>query len=95
MEKNNTFNQLSKQIELTHLAMQQSVGRAINQHLTSRNWLIGYYIKEFEQNGEERAKYGEKLLVSLSKQLKIKGLGRSMLEYCRLFSVRTRSLGMR
>lgn len=85
MEKNNTFNQLSKQIELTHLAMQQSVGRAINQHLTSRNWLIGYYIKEFEQNGEERAKYGEKLLVSLSKQLKIKGLGRSMLEYCRLF----------
>jgi predicted nuclease of restriction endonuclease-like (RecB) superfamily len=65
--------------------MQQSVGRAINQHLTARNWLIGYYIKEFEQNGEDRAKYGEKLLVTLSKRLKIKGLGRSMLEYCRLF----------
>jgi predicted nuclease of restriction endonuclease-like (RecB) superfamily len=85
MEENKTFSQLSKQIELTHLAMQQSVSKAINQHLTSRNWLIGYYIKEYEQNGEERAKYGEKLLVSLSKQLKIKGLGRSMLEYCRLF----------
>ncbi|MBV5342385.1 cytoplasmic protein, partial [bacterium] len=81
----NSFTQLSLQIELTHTVMQQSVGRAINQHLTARNWLIGYYIKEFEQNGEERAKYGEKLLVTLSKKIKIKGLGRSMLEYCRLF----------
>ena len=80
-----SFIQLSLQIELTHSVMQQSVGRAINQHLTSRNWLIGYYIKEFEQNGQERAKYGEKLLLTLSKKIKIKGLGRSMLEYCRLF----------
>lgn len=85
MQQINSFTQLSLQIELTHTVMQQSVGRAINQHLTARNWLIGYYIKEFEQNGEERAKYGEKLLVTLSKRLKIKGLGRSMLEYCRLF----------
>ncbi len=46
----NSFTQLSLQIELTHSVMQQSVGRAINQHLTARNWLIGYYIKEFEQN---------------------------------------------
>ena len=85
MQQINSFTQLSLQIELTHTVMQQSVGRAINQHLTARNWLIGYYIKEFEQNGEERAKYGEKLLVTLSKKIKIKGLGRSMLEYCRLF----------
>lgn len=85
MHQINSFTQLSLQIELTHTVMQQSVGRAINQHLTARNWLIGYYIKEFEQNGEERAKYGEKLLVTLSKKIKIKGLGRSMLEYCRLF----------
>ncbi len=81
----NSFTQLSLQIELTHSVMQQSVGRAINQHLTARNWLIGYYIKEFEQNGEDRAKYGEKLLPTLSKRIQIKGLGRSMLEYCRLF----------
>lgn len=85
MQQIDSFTQLSLQIELTHTVMQQSVGRAINQHLTARNWLIGYYIKEFEQNGEERAKYGEKLLVTLSKKIKIKGLGRSMLEYCRLF----------
>lgn len=67
MQRIDTFTQLSSQIEQTHSAMQQSVGRAINQHLTARNWLIGYYIKEFEQNGEERAKYGEKLLITLSK----------------------------
>jgi len=23
------------------------------------NWLVGYYIVEFEQQGEDRAKYGE------------------------------------
>jgi hypothetical protein len=27
--------------------------------MTIRNWLIGYYIVEFEQNGKDRAEYGK------------------------------------
>ena len=29
--------------------------------MTFRNWLIGYYIVEFEQNGEDRAAHGSRL----------------------------------
>jgi predicted nuclease of restriction endonuclease-like (RecB) superfamily len=42
--------------------------------LTVRNWLIGYYIVEYEQHGEDRAQYGEKLLNRLSEKLGRKGL---------------------
>ena len=42
--------------------MQAQAAHAVNLALTARNWLIGYYIVEFEQNGEDRAAYGEQLL---------------------------------
>ena len=29
------------------------------------NWLIGYYIVEFEQHGKDRAEYGTQLLKKL------------------------------
>ena len=35
---------------------------------------MGCYIVEFEQNGEERAAYGEQLLKKLEQRLKTKGL---------------------
>ena len=38
---------------------------AVNQLLTIRNWAIGYYIVEFEQNGKARAEYGSNLLEKL------------------------------
>ena len=44
--------------------------------LTMRNWLIGFYIREYEQNGEDRAKYGKALLQRLSESLKGIGLKR-------------------
>ena len=34
-----------------------------------RNWLIGYYIVEYEQNGKDRAEYGAKLLKKLEEFL--------------------------
>jgi DUF1016 N-terminal domain/TaqI-like C-terminal specificity domain len=61
---------------------------AVNQALVLRNWLIGAYIVEFEQNGSDRAKYGARLLPTLAKDLKakaIKGLGAEVLRTCRLF----------
>ncbi len=43
--------------------------RAVNVSLTLRNWLIGFYIAEFELYGIDRAKYGDKLLTAVSERL--------------------------
>jgi len=42
---------------------------AVNSAMVEANWLIGKRIVEEEQQGEKRAKYGEHLLESLSKEL--------------------------
>lgn len=64
---------------------QQSAVKAVNKHLTLRNWLIGFYIIEFEQNGSDRAKYGVKLLVTIAQNINIKGLTHPELSRCRQF----------
>ena len=46
------FEQLATIIADTHQRLQQSAVKAVNQYQTMRNWLIGFYIVEFEQNGE-------------------------------------------
>ena len=47
---------------------------------------MGCYIVEFEQNGEDRAAYGEQLLKKLEQRLKIKGLNeRRFREFRRLY----------
>ena len=52
--------------------LQAQAEHAVNLALTSRNWLMGCYIVEFEQNGEDRAAYGEQLLKKLEQRLKTK-----------------------
>ncbi len=47
----------------------KSVARAINTTMTAAYWLIGKRIVEEEQNGADRAAYGENLLRNLSKEL--------------------------
>ena len=42
---------------------------AVNQLMTLRNWAIGYYIVEYEQDGSDRAEYGSHLLKNLEKQI--------------------------
>jgi predicted nuclease of restriction endonuclease-like (RecB) superfamily len=44
--------------------------RAVNTSLTLRNWFFGFHIMEFEQNGNNRAKYGKALLATLSSEMK-------------------------
>jgi predicted nuclease of restriction endonuclease-like (RecB) superfamily len=69
------FQQLIVSIEQVHQHLQASAANAVNQALTIRNWLIGHYIVEFEQGGEDKAKYGERLLNSMADRLShIKGL---------------------
>ncbi|MEZ0374737.1 MAG: YhcG family protein [Candidatus Sericytochromatia bacterium] len=79
------FEQLLQQINLVHDSAQAGALRAVNQHLTLRNWLIGYYIVVYEQEGEDRAHYGKKLLNTLAKRLPIKGLSFSALKSSRQF----------
>jgi len=54
--------------------MGAQAGRAVNISLTLRNWAIGCYIREYEQNGIDRAEYGANLLDTLSERLSVIGL---------------------
>lgn len=60
----------------------------INNALTFRNWIIGFYIVEYEQQGNDRAEYGENTLKILSDKLSktgIKGFSDRNLRLCRQF----------
>lgn len=60
---------LSKVLEGIHTQLLQHASRAINLSLTLRNWLFGYFIQEYEQNGSDRAKYGKKIIENLAETL--------------------------
>jgi predicted nuclease of restriction endonuclease-like (RecB) superfamily len=79
------FESLVAEIQQTHQHFQQQAVKAVNMSLTIRNYLIGFYIVEFEQNGEDRAAYGSKLLDSLAAKLSIKGLVSAEISRCRQF----------
>ena len=68
------LNSLVEQISNVQDVLQSVAAHAINLSLTARNWLIGYYIVEYEQNGEDRAQYGANLLNTLSKRLNRSGM---------------------
>ncbi|MBP3210622.1 MAG: DUF1016 family protein, partial [Oscillospiraceae bacterium] len=80
-----TFDNLVQNVEYIHGITSATAKSAINQMLTLRNWMIGYYIVEFEQHGKDRAEYGTHLLDNLSHEINIKGLGRVQLNLCRIF----------
>src|SRR4051794_13152215 len=68
------FRALIDSILQTHLALEHSAVKAVNKYLTIRSWLIGFYILNFEQRGEDRAMYGLKLLENIADQLKATGI---------------------
>lgn len=72
-------------IKQTKNVFQRNALAAVNSHLTIRNWLIGFYIVEFEQNGEDRAKYGLRILQTLADQLLDNSLSYSNLKVYRQF----------
>ena len=79
------FESLVSVIEQTHIHLQHQAVKAVNVSLTVRNWLVGYYIVEFEQKGEDRAKYGQKLFKVLAEKISVKGLGETNLKLSRQF----------
>lgn len=82
------FDLLIESICFTNNALKLRVSNTISQSLTIRNWLVGYYIIEFEQNGLDRAKYGNKLMPKIAASLKehsLKGFSTTNLRLCGQF----------
>jgi predicted nuclease of restriction endonuclease-like (RecB) superfamily len=97
------FEQLVSQLELVHGELQQYAVRQVDNCLTIRNMLMGFYIVEFEQNGIDRAKYGANTIKELANRLKhIKGVSSPQLyryrdfylSYPQIFSTVLRKLKM-
>ncbi len=66
---NENFEALVGRIQPPSDALQQDALVVINRSVTTRAWLTGYYIVEYEQHGADRAKYGEGLLKKLAQRL--------------------------
>ena len=82
------FDSLVNNIFSVQEHFQAQAAHAINHALTARNWIIGYNIVEFEQNGEDRAAYGQRLLKNIEERLKTKGLTeRRFREFRRLYLI--------
>lgn len=80
-----SFLELTTAIVATHQSAQASAIRAVNQMATLRNWLIGCYIVEYEQQGSDRAKYGDRLLKRLEESVSTKGLNETLFRNSRTF----------
>ena len=85
MNNNINFDNLVQQIEYTDHALQNNARLIINRHVTTKAWLTGYYIVEYEQHGSDRAQYGERLLQNLTKRLGNKKFSVTTLKIYRQF----------
>ena len=83
--KNVDFESLVKHIQHTSEALQQDARLVINRNVTTRAWLTGFYIVEYEQHGNDRAKYGDKLLKRLAERLDDKSWSQTSLKNARAF----------
>lgn len=79
------FESLVGKIQSTSSALQEDARLVINRNVTTRAWLTGFYIVEYEQHGNDRAKYGDKLLKRLAERLDDKSLGLASLKNYRQF----------
>jgi predicted nuclease of restriction endonuclease-like (RecB) superfamily len=82
------FEQLLQRIAGTDEYLQKRAVVAVNRAATLRSWCFGVFIVEYEQNGEDRAEYGKRLLERLSASLKergMKGVSITALKLCRQF----------
>ncbi|MRG45283.1 DUF1016 family protein [Chitinophaga sp. SYP-B3965] len=67
------FEVLSNKISGTSKVFLDKARKQVNSAYTMRNWLIGHYIVEYEQHGEDKAVYGDRLLEKLADNLKENG----------------------
>ena len=82
------FESLVGHINQVQDVLQAQAAHAVNLSLTARNWLVGYYIVEYELHGEDRAKYGDNLINRLAKEINRKGFEpRRLREYRQIYIV--------
>lgn len=67
------YKNIVENIATVNTAAQLVASKQLNQVMTLRNWLIGAYIFEYEQNGEDRITYGSHLIKNLADDLKKRG----------------------
>ena len=85
------YQDLIERISRRYVEGQAQAVRSVNETIIETNWEIGKYIVEYEQGGNPKAKYGTKLLETLSRDLTLlhgRGFSRSNLTYMRLFFLR-------
>ena len=68
------FENLSETLLTFNKVFEEATAKAINRNITARNWLTGFYIVNYEQNGKDRAEYGEKIIRKLADRLNKKSL---------------------
>lgn len=79
------FSLLKNKISETNNHFRNQAVKSIDKLLTIRNWLIGAYIVEYEQKGEDKAKYGSKLEENLADEINKKGLSARNLKLFKKF----------
>ena len=84
-EKAFSFDHLSEVVTLLHDSAYSATVKAVNRFATVRNYVIGYYIVEYEQHGSDRAKYGDRLLKRLAEKVNKRGINETLLTNCRKF----------
>ena len=83
-----SFEYLAKRIIDIQDLLLSRAAHAVNLSLTARNWIVGYYIVEYEQKGSDRAQYGEALLKRLASRINKRGLGeRRLYEFRQMYLV--------
>lgn len=87
-----SFDSLYTIVTGVDMVFANNASKAINKNLTARNWLIGYYIFNYEQNGRDRAKYGAKTLQRLAEKLNSRSLSYRNLKLYRQFFMEFSSL---
>ena len=85
LQMSEDFDSLVRRIQNTSDVLQQDARLVINRNVTTRAWLTGFYIVEYEQHGKDRAKYGDKLLKRLAEQLDDKSFSLASLKNYRQF----------
>lgn len=80
-----SFDHLSDMVTQLHNSAYTASVKAINRFATVRNYVIGFYIVEYEQHGSDRAKYGDKLLKRLAERVNKRGINETLLKVSRAF----------
>jgi hypothetical protein len=92
------FDRLVDELAALQSRARDAAARSVDEILTLRSWLIGVWIVAFEQDGADRARYGDDLLNALAAAFKrrgVAGLGASNLKNFRQLALTWPRLGIR